>query len=129
MNNVNRAMRRAERAAARLPSGTAIFVRLQRPDARHLMVAAARRGVPPVTGISALLVAEFPIAELREYRMRQAIGIMVKAILLEEGFEKVRSGVRIKGDPIFSSGSVYLEIADFRVRPWVDRGHAGPWAG
>ena len=41
--------------------------------------------------------------------MKQFIGLAVRAILEDAGFEVAYSGVRIKDDRVFTSGSVYRE--------------------
>ena len=44
--------------------------------------------------------------------VRQFVGLVIRAILEEEGFRVAESGVRISRDPIFRTGAVYEAIAD-----------------
>jgi hypothetical protein len=39
--------------------------------------------------------------------IKQYTGLCVRAVLEEEGFELVQTGVRVSKDPIFRTGSVY----------------------
>jgi hypothetical protein len=105
----SRAMRRAERAAAALVNGQAILETIK--AARRDLIAAAKQSRPPVAAVSALLL-ESHGAEIKQTPVRQFIGLAVRAILEEAGFDVAYTGVRIKDDPVFRTGSVYRPHTD-----------------
>ena len=49
---------------------------------------------------------------MRPPAVRQFAGLVIRAILEEEGFRVAETGVRISRDPIFRTGAVYEAIAD-----------------
>ncbi|TAY16708.1 hypothetical protein ELH91_07935 [Rhizobium leguminosarum] len=64
--------------------------------------------VPPVSKISHLLQEHFvSVPDITALAVRQFVGMAVRAILAEEGYEVEERGVRISGDPVFRSGSTY----------------------
>lgn len=97
-------MQRAERAATALVNGEAILRTLN--AARGRLVAAAKRSRPPVAAVSEILLEKHG-AEIKRTPVRQFVGIAVRAILEEAGYEVAYTGVRINGDPVFRTGSVY----------------------
>ena len=42
--------------------------------------------------------------------MKQFVGVCIRDVLEEEGFELVESGVRVSKDPIFRTGSTYQRV-------------------
>lgn len=70
------------------------------------LVAAADRGVPPVSAVSKGLSEKFPQA-MKAAPVRQFVGTAVKAVLVEAGYEVQQTGVRLPRDPVFTTGSVY----------------------
>jgi hypothetical protein len=103
----SRSMLRVERAATSLPGGAAVLNSLKRQQAS--LVAAAREGRPPVAAISETLLKTFK-TDAKEHAFRQFVGLAVRAILEDAGFEVARTGVRLHGDPIFTTGAVYKKI-------------------
>jgi hypothetical protein len=99
-----KSMRRAERAATALVDGEAILGTLNAARAR--LVAAAKQSRPPVAAVSEILLEKHG-DEIKKTPVRQFVGIAVRAILEEAGFEVAYTGVRINGDPVFRTGSVY----------------------
>jgi hypothetical protein len=110
-------MRRAERAAAALVHGDEILETLK--AARPKLIAAAKQSRPPVAAVSALLL-ESHGAEVKQTPVRQFIGLVVRAILEEAGFEVAYTGVRIKDDPVFRTGSAYRPRSDDNDTSEVD---------
>jgi hypothetical protein len=102
-------MRRAERAAASLIRGKEILDTLL--AARRNLGEAARKSVPPVGVVSELLLERYG-PEVKLTPVRQFIGLAVRAILEEEGFEVDQTGVRLNGDPVFRTGAVYRRIIE-----------------
>lgn len=82
------------------------------------IVAAAERGVPPVTAVSAILKKKFP-SDMKAATVRQFVGTVIKAVLEKRGFEILQTGVRLPKDPVFSTGSVYRKAV-----PVADEGEA-----
>ena len=98
-----------KRSAAALTDGPAILASLQEPKARQALVIAASKGVPPVSGVSEMLLGKHGDT-VKLLPVRQFIGTAVKAILAEEGFEVAETGVRLPRDPVFTTGAVYRRI-------------------
>ena len=102
---------RAQRLAANVSNGEAILALLRKslPE----MLAAADRSLPAVTAVSAALARKFA-ADMAHTPVRQFVGLAIKAIMEEAGYEVVQQGVRINDDPLFTVGAVY------RQRPAVE---------
>jgi hypothetical protein len=96
---------------------------LGRPDTRERLVRAADAGDPPVAAISEELRAQFGL-DAKVLPVRQFVGLAVKGILAEEGFSVAETGVRIPGDPVFTTGATYSrqepQAAD-EATDWVRR--------
>jgi hypothetical protein len=112
-----KSMRRAERAATALVDGEAILGTLNAARAR--LVAAAKQSRPPVAAVSEILLEKHG-EEIKKTPVRQFVGLAVRAILEEAGFEVAYTGVRINGDPVFRTGSVYRLRTDEDDAPEVD---------
>ncbi len=102
-------MRRAQRSARAIVGGQKILDHLLKDDNKRRLIEAANEGVPPVSRISATLVkvAEAGGIDLKAMSVRQFIGMIVRAILEDEGYSIAEKGVRLAHDPVFTSGSVY----------------------
>jgi hypothetical protein len=105
----SKSMRRAERAAATLLKGRDILETLKMH--RRELVASAKQQRPPVSAVSQKLLDEFG-QDIKRLPVKQFVGLAVRAILEEAGFDIAYSGVRISDDPVFTSGSVYKVRAD-----------------
>lgn len=97
-------MHRAQRAAISLAIGPAIFEILKRE--KPSLIAAAKQSRPPVAAVSAILIKRYG-AEVKSTPVRQFIGLAIRAILEESGYEIFQRGIRISGDPVFRTGAVY----------------------
>jgi hypothetical protein len=113
----SKAMRRAERAAAALVNGQAILETIK--AARRDLVAAAKQSGPPVAAVSETLLHKHG-PEIKRTPVKQFVGLAVRAILEEAGFEVAYTGVRIKDDPVFRTGSVYRPRTDDHEAPQQD---------
>ena len=78
------------------------FLNSKRASLEHT----ASRGRAPVTAVSADLQKRFPDA-MKVIAVRQFVGLAVKSILQNHGFEVSQSGVRLPRDPVFSTASLY----------------------
>jgi hypothetical protein len=107
---VSKAMRRATRSARAVVHGAQILQMIQQPKVRRTLVAAAESGVPPVTAISGKIPETIPARDAKLPPVRQFIGLCVRAVLEEEGFEVAEAGVRVSNDPIFRTGSTYRRM-------------------
>ncbi|MGO9238569.1 MAG: hypothetical protein ACLP4V_32405 [Methylocella sp.] len=112
-----KSMQRAERAATALVNGEAILgtLKAQRPR----LIAAAKQSRPPVAAVSEALLEEHG-EEIKKTPVRQFVGLAVRAILEEAGYEVAYTGVRINGDPVFRTGSVYRLRTNEDEAPEVD---------
>ncbi len=100
-------MRRAIRSARAVTHGPKILEFLGTRDNRHALAVAAKAGVPPVTAISTALIKEIGADDAGQIRVKQFVGVCVRAILEEEGFEVAAKGVRVSNDPVFRTGTTY----------------------
>jgi hypothetical protein len=105
----SKAMRRAERAAATLVRGPEILEKLK--TCRRDLITSVKKQRPPVSAVSQLLLDEFG-QEIKRLPVKQFVGLAVRAILEEAGYEIAYSGVRIGDDPVFASGSIYRIRSD-----------------
>lgn len=106
---------RAERAAKRTPNGTKIWEFLGSPAVRQALVATAEKGQPPVGAVSNQLIEIAGLTTLDETKMKQFIGMCVRAIMEEEGYELAETGVWLGNDPLFSTGATYRKAAGSAV--------------
>src|SRR4051812_49361032 len=107
-------MVRTEKQAQTHPIRRRIWTVLK-TEGLPLLLQAARAGhVPPIHAISRLLLRHLGPEALEPRAMRQFIGIAVSALLHEEGWVVIRTGVRLRGDPLFGAGALF------------ERSHAAP---
>jgi hypothetical protein len=104
-----RAMTRAKRAAHALHRGNEILDLVGQPAERAALIAAAEAGVAPISAVSEKLKAKIG-DDINTLPVKSFVGICVRAVLEEEGFEVVQKGVRVSNDPVFRSGSVYRRV-------------------
>lgn len=102
------ALARLKRSAQAFPNGPAIFelILANKPA----LVTAADEGLPPVSSISAELKRRFA-ADVALSPVRQFIGSVIKAVLVDAGYEVHQTGVRLPRDPVFTTGSIYRKSA------------------
>jgi hypothetical protein len=110
---------RARRMTRSVPQGQEVLEYLQSPGARELLSQAAERGVPPVTAVSAKLLQLLGPAPFKKTLTKQFCGLVVRALLEEEGYTVAKTGVRVRNDPIFVSGAVYTQVP---TAPTEERG-------
>lgn len=106
--------KRVQRAARSVLMGPEIVDRLEEPDARALLVEGAQENMPSVSKVAMLLRDKFTAAVMTQPPVKTLVGMAVRAILAEEGYERVERGVRTDRtvDPVFSTGSVYALIKE-----------------
>jgi hypothetical protein len=106
--------KRVQRAARSVLMGPEILDRLEQPDARALLVEGAQENMPSVSKVAVLLRDKFTAAVMAQPPVKTLVGMAVRAILAEEGYERVERGVRTDRtvDPVFSTGSVYALIKE-----------------
>jgi hypothetical protein len=90
-----------------LKNGMELLKWLRASEQRAALVAAAENGLPSVAGISESLRAKFGANVAMDMITRQFIGMVVKSIMIEEGYVIDGGGVKLSRDPVFSSGSRY----------------------
>jgi len=98
---------RAERAAKRTPKGPQIWEFLGSAEGRRALIKAAENGQPPVGAVSNQLIEIAGLNALDETKMKQFVGMCVRAIMEEEGYELADTGVWLGNDPLFSTGATY----------------------
>lgn len=117
----SRAMRRAVRSSQALRRGTEILEMIL--SSRRALVEAAKQGVPPVIAISNGLVEVAGKRDAKLLPVKSFAGLCVRAVLEEEGFSVIQTGVRLKDDPVFRTGSVYARQANVQQasKPLLER--------
>lgn len=107
MSTKSKSMQRAERSARAVLHGAEILQLVRTPKVRTNLIAAAENGVPPVTAISLDLINLVGTVDAKLAPIKQFTGRCVRAVLEEEGFELLETGVRLSNDPVFRTASVY----------------------
>ncbi|WP_454265435.1 hypothetical protein [Sinorhizobium fredii] len=117
MKKTSTLMRKARRASQSIVGGDKLMDALTSKAYVSAMVEGIREEVPPVSKISHMLHEQFPgnAPDLKATPVRQFIGMAVKAILMDEGYELDETGVRIANDPVFRTGSTYRLAAASEV--------------
>jgi hypothetical protein len=103
---ISKAMRRAMRSAHAVRHGTRILEFIQRPETRQKLIAAATAGNPPVTAVSHQIL-RFAGRDAKVPLVKQFVGLCIRAVLEQEGFQVAAKGVRVSNDPVFRTGSTY----------------------
>jgi hypothetical protein len=116
----SKAMKRAERSARAVRHGPKILQFIQNDKTRARLAHAAELGSPPVTAISSDLYKLVGKKDAKLPPIKQFTGLCVRAVLEEEGFELVQTGVRVSNDPIFRTGSVYQRSQKHETQPASD---------
>lgn len=94
-----------------LPEGVEAFNFLSDPTQVAGLLDATRRSLPAVCGISAALFARFGQAAKRP-QFKQFVGLAVRHLLeTQHGYVVADRGVKVVGDPVFSSGARYRPAA------------------
>jgi hypothetical protein len=112
----SRAKTRVLHASRAVKRGKAILDFISTPPVRELLVAEAERGLPPVGGISEPLLKKFghdpkSREEIVSLPVKQFVGLCVRAVLQEEGFEVAQKGVRVyDANRVFRVGSIYKRV-------------------
>lgn len=102
---------RAERAAKRTPKGEQVWAFLGSSKGRKALLAAVEKGQPPVGAVSAHLIEIVGLKTLDDTKMKQFVGMCVRAIMEEEGYELADTGVWLGNDPLFSTGATYRKAS------------------
>jgi hypothetical protein len=110
-----KSMSRARRSARAVLHGPEILAFVGTNKNRKLLVAAAEAGHPPVAAISSQLEKLVGLKDAKLLPVRQFVGLSVRAVLEEEGFEVADTGVRLSNDPVFRTGAVYRRAAAISV--------------
>jgi hypothetical protein len=118
----SKSMRRAVRSARAVLNGPRILKFVKDPTIRKRLIAAAESGAPPITAISSRLVEVVGARDVKLQPVKQFVGVCVRAVLEEEGFQVAAKGVRVSNDPVFRTGSTYeripvgMKVATFLTR-------------
>jgi hypothetical protein len=108
-------MKRAVHAATAMTCGKEILEFIVSPRIRKMLVREAQNGAPPAGAISTRLLRKFGSDEearkrIRTVPVKQFIGMCVRAVLEEEGYRIAQKGVRMYGNELFNTGSVYEPV-------------------
>jgi len=104
---VSKIMRRAQRSAPAVREGARILDFIRSANVRKRLVSAAESGSVPITSISSDLKELVGKKLAKLLPIKRFAGLCVRAVLEEEGFELVQTGVTVSKDPLFRTGSVY----------------------
>ena len=105
-------MKRAKRSAQRVKDGPEILAVVRSEEARDAMIEAARNDIPSVSGISPILLDRFDDDVVMNVPTRALIGLCVRAVMAEEGYDIAERGVRTDPaqDKVFTTGTVYEKV-------------------
>lgn len=106
------ALQRARQLARASPLLSDIHAVILSEEMRACLLAAAQARQAPVGAISAALVERFGRDSFASIAARQFVGFAVAARLEALNFVPDGTRVRIKGDPIFSSGALFQRAAE-----------------
>ena len=107
----SKAMVKAVRAAQGHPDGPEILGALREEPARQNMLAAAARGLPPISAVGDMLERRFSAA-LTSPSARQFIGVCIAGIMAEAGYEVAQTRARAIGAGPFKTGATYRRISE-----------------
>jgi hypothetical protein len=96
-----------------LHNADALLQFLRQPEHRRHLQDATDKGLPAVAGIGKLLAAKFG-ESVRRTPVKQFIGRAIKELMEDRGYRLADKGIRIKGDPVFTSGSRYQRAIGHR---------------
>jgi hypothetical protein len=116
IEQLTKSMRRARRSARAVLHGPEILEFVSSKEGRRLIFEAAKAGVPPVTALSTAIIEKIGERDAKLIPVKQFIGVCVRAVLEDEGFEIASKGVRVSNDPLFSTGATYQPIRSPSVR-------------
>ncbi len=85
---------------------------LNERSAIHLMEYASDRGRPAVEPLQEPLLERFEQEAIEEHRIRQMIGFMARQVLARSGYDPVTGGVAVKGNGLFTVGTLYRRRHD-----------------
>jgi len=100
-------MRRATRSARAVAHGPEILGFLKSESSRELLRLTADSGAPPVAAISADIIQLIGLEDAKLAPVKQFVGVCVRAILEEAGYQPAARGVRLSKDPLFRTGTTY----------------------
>src|SRR5688572_30057920 len=115
----SKSMRRAKRSAEAISRGPEIFAFVNGKVSRRKLLVAAETGVPPISALSDDLHKRFS-PEITNPAVKQFVGLCVRAVLEEHGFDVYQPGVRLHKDRVFSTGSTYRKKAQKPESPGND---------
>jgi len=104
---INRAMQKARRMARSVPRGDELLELVTSSHSRRKLISAAEGDFPPVSAISEDVIALLGGEAAQCLLVRQYVGLCVRGLLAEEGFELAKERVRIANDPVFKTGATY----------------------
>src|SRR4051812_21560826 len=105
---INRKQRRIERAVQSDPRLAVVQAAIDTPENRAKLKAQAESGRPPIIAVSAVLQATIPAELLAQHSVRTFAGLVVAAILAEDGYQAVGS-VRLRNQ-LFGSAARFRRV-------------------
>jgi len=103
-------MARVKRMADSVPSGPMILEFLTSKSARNSLVAAVKRGQPPIAGVTADLIKLIGPRPFKSQLASQFCGSVVRAVLEEEGYVPDRTRVHLRNNPLFTTAASYRAV-------------------
>jgi hypothetical protein len=100
-------MHKAQLMSGSLKGGELIFADIRSKNWRDELARTALSGRPPAGAYSQRAIQLVGDKTARKPVFRQFLGLCVRAVLEEEGFEVARPRVRLKNDPLFVTGALY----------------------
>ncbi len=107
----NRAMHKAEMMSGSVPGGDLILGDIKTRNWRDELARTALAGRPPASVYSNRAIELVGSEAARKAVFRQFVGLCIRAVLEEEGFEVSRPRVRLRDDALFVTGALYQRRA------------------
>jgi len=114
----DRAKHKARLMSGSVPGGHLVWEDIRTKPWREELSRAALAGRPPAGAYSARAMALVGHETAQKAVFRQFLGLCVRVVLEEEGFEIARPRVRLRNDPLFTTGALYRRRTD--AEPTVD---------
>jgi len=99
-------MVKAIRSAQRQPEWQKVLELLSSEPVQHDMIAAAAKGLPPISAVGRILSERFPDSTTSN-AARQFIGVCIAGVMAEAGYEVAQSRARVSDAGPFNSGATY----------------------
>ena len=111
-SDMQRALHKARLMSGSVPGGDLIWNDIRTRSWRDELARTALLGRPPAGAYSGRAIELVGRETAQKAVFRQFVGLCVRVVLEEEGFEVSRPRVRLREDPLFVTGALYRRRTD-----------------